>query len=390
MPLPDPRATLRHPRVVVSLLALVLLVVPLGILTHGRVHGHGAIRLSAAPVPSQYAVTTSGSIRFTAAKGTRTYAGHSYEYGVWTSAWSTPAHPFTQAIPSWNAATPTGSLIQVLVRVRDTSGHVSGLKSLGSWASTDGVVARSSAGAQSDAVARVATDTLVATGAALSSYRITVRLLHQPGRQAPTLRSIGIVTSTPSATLPATSVPWRRTAVELTVPHYSQMTHRGENVAYGGGGEAWCSPTSLAMVLGYYGRLPARSSYRWVAASYPDRWVNAVARSTYDHAYEGTGNWPFNTAYAGTRVPDAFVTRLASLRMAERFIRARIPLELSIRFARGQLDGAPISATAGHLVVLVGFTAAGNPVVNDPAAASDASVRRVYDRGQFERAWLRG
>ena len=27
-------------------------------------------------------------------------------------------------------------------------------------------------------------------------------------------------------------------------------------------------------------------------------------------------------------------------------------------------------------------------VVNDPAARSDAGVRRIYDRGQFERAWL--
>ena len=28
--------------------------------------------------------------------------------------------------------------------------------------------------------------------------------------------------------------------------------------------------------------------------------------------------------------------------------------------------------------------------MNDPAAWSDATVRRVYRRGQFERAWLGG
>ena len=38
-------------------------------------------------------------------------------------------------------------------------------------------------------------------------------------------------------------------------------------------------------------------------------------------------------------------------------------------------------------MVITGFTAAGNVVVNDPAAPTNASVRRVYDRGQFERAW---
>ena len=63
------------------------------------------------------------------------------------------------------------------------------------------------------------------------------------------------------------------------------------------------------------------------------------------------------------------MTRLPSLREAERFIRAGIPLVASISFGKGGLTGAPISSTAGHLVVIVGFTRAGNVVVNDPAAA---------------------
>ena len=84
--------------------------------------------------------------------------------------------------------------------------------------------------------------------------------------------------------------------------------------------------SSLAMILGYYGRLPARSEYAWVRSSYPDRWVDHVARQTYDTRYEGTGNWPFNTAYGADRVGDGFVTRLTDLRDAERFVRAGIPL----------------------------------------------------------------
>ncbi len=38
-------------------------------------------------------------------------------------------------------------------------------------------------------------------------------------------------------------------------------------------------------------------------------------------------------------------------------------------------------------MVISGFTRAGKVVVNDPAAPNNSSVRRVYDRGQFERAW---
>ncbi|RZI80376.1 MAG: peptidase C39 family protein [Microbacterium sp.] len=278
----------------------------------------------------------------------------------------------------------------MLAQVRDTAGNTSTVKELGRWTLPDSGLKRSSAGTQSDAVAKVATDTLVATGKPLASYRLFVKLMRTKGGASPVVHGVGAVSSTPSATLPPTSTPLRTTAVSLAVPAYSQMTHSGQAPQYGGGGEAWCSPTSLSMVLGYYGRLPAASTYTWVPRSYSDRWVNHVARLTYDYAYEGTGNWPFNTAYAATRTGSAFVTRLANLRMAERFIRAGIPLVVSIKFSKGQLSNAPISATAGHLVVLVGFTAAGNPVVNDPAAARNSTVRRTYDRAQFERAWLRG
>jgi hypothetical protein len=110
---------------------------------------------------------------------------------------------------------------------------------------------------------------------------------------------------------------------------------------------------------------------------------------TYDSGFGGTGNWAFNTAYAAARTGGAFVTRLRSLAEAERFIAAGIPLVASITFSPGQLSGAPISSTNGHLLVIVGFQDDGDVVVNDPAASSSAGVRRVYDRGQFEDAWLK-
>jgi hypothetical protein len=141
-------------------------------------------------------------------------------------------------------------------------------------------------------------------------------------------------------------------------------------------------------VLGYYGALPSAAAYSWVPAGHVDPWVDQVARMTYDYAYDGTGNWPFNTAYAATLVDRAFVTRLRSLREAEILVRAGIPVVASIAFGRGELTGAPISSTDGHLLVIVGFTDTGDVVVNDPAAATDAGVRRTYDRGEFENAWI--
>ena len=44
-----------------------------------------------------------------------------------------------------------------------------------------------------------------------------------------------------------------------------------------------------------------------------DRPVPEAAAGTYDWVYRGTGNWPFNTAWAADRGLDAFVTRLYGL-----------------------------------------------------------------------------
>lgn len=178
------------------------------------------------------------------------------------------------------------------------------------------------------------------------------------------------------------------TTKELAVPRYSQMIHKGQFPQWGGGGEAWCSPTSTSMVLRYFATGPKSGDYSW--SPYADSFVDHAARYTYDEAYDGTGNWPFNTAYAAHYGLDSFVTRLANLRSAEAYIRAGIPLVVPIAFNRGGLDGAPISSTPGHMLVIVGFTSTGKVIANDPAGSTNSTVRRVYSRAQFENAWLGG
>jgi hypothetical protein len=119
--------------------------------------------------------------------------------------------------------------------------------------------------------------------------------------------------------------------------------------------------------------------------------VDYAARYTYDAAYRGTGNWPFNTAYAARFGLSARVLQLGSLNDAERYIATGVPLVASISHARGALPGfLNNDGTNGHLLVIVGFTAAGDVIANDPAALSNATVRRVYAREAFERAWVGG
>jgi hypothetical protein len=167
-----------------------------------------------------------------------------------------------------------------------------------------------------------------------------------------------------------------------------------------------CSPTSLAMVLEFHG----------VKISTPK-----VAAGVYDHAAKLYGNWPFNTAFAhrasavvrasrplrfpsppravapasvptGLRGDGAtlssFVQHARSLADLEAEILAGRPAIASIRWQPGQLDGAPLPRSSGHLLVVKGFTQSGDVVVNDPAV-SPGQIERVYKRRQFHDAWLK-
>jgi hypothetical protein len=114
-----------------------------------------------------------------------------------------------------------------------------------------------------------------------------------------------------------------------------------------------------------------------------------AARSTYDYQYAGCGNWPFNAAYAATYQDlQGVVTRLGSLTELETLIAAGIPAMTSQSFLKSELTGSRYG-TSGHLMTVIGFTADGDVIANDPASPSDSTVRRVYKRREFENVWLR-
>ena len=324
------------------------------------------------------------------AAGTRTVAGRRYETGRWTSPWRSAGFGLTELVPSWDAKTPGKSLVEISVRGRTEAGRRASWDVVAQWASGDRHVRRSSVGGQGDDLADVNVDTWqVGAAAGLATYQVRVTLFRLPGGRGASLDSAGAVASrlTDVGDV-ARSKPRKGLGVRLAVPRYSQMVHDGHYPKYGGGGLVWCSPTSTSMVLGYYDALPRPRAYSWVPAGHPNPWVDNTARATYDNRYGGTGNWAFNTAYAATRTGNAFVTRMRNLNEAGLFIAAGIPVVATIEFGSGQLDGAPISSTAGHLVVIVGFTDDGDVIVNDPAAPRNRGVRRTYDRGQFEDAWV--
>jgi hypothetical protein len=322
--------------------------------------------------------------------------GGGWESATWVSPWRTHSFGATEVIPSWDAKTPGASRLQVWVRGRTAGGTLTSWDQLATWAHGDKHHERRSGDSQTDDGGRVSYDTwLTSSTTGVTSWQLRLRLERPRGSTAkPAVDSAGAVASRlPNVSGVATSTP--RTAPNtalgktLAVPRFSQMEHRGHYPTYDGGGAAWCSPTSVSMVLAYLGRLPTASQVSWLPSTHADRAVDHAARMTYDAKLGGTGNWSFNTAYAATRADDAWVTRLKNLRGAEKWISRGVPVVASISFGSSGLSGAPLSSTPGHLVVIVGFTKSGDVVVNDPAAPSASTVRRTYDRGQFEDAWLK-
>ncbi|MDQ2913349.1 MAG: C39 family peptidase, partial [Chloroflexota bacterium] len=257
------------------------------------------------------------------------------------------------------------------------------------WASGDGDIHRASVAGQKDADGDLSVDTFkrASDAAPLDSYRLRVTLFQRSGS-----------TDTPSVAMLAAMVSARfkfeipsafdGTAIQLQVPTLSQEEHKGEFPEYDGGGEAWCSPTSTAMVLGFHGAEPSSNDVlAFPGPDYDEPHVAYAARYTYDWSYKGTGNWPANVAYASRFGLDGFVTRLRSLSEAQRFIAASIPLVASIN---GELPGFLFGQTNGHLLVIRGFDANGDVIANDPAAKTNDQVRKTYARADFERVWLGG
>ncbi len=313
----------------------------------------------------------------------------SYEYATWTSPWVPVGFAATEAVASWNASTPGGTWIQVELRGVTVGGSTTKWYVMGRWAADDTEIDRTSVPAQGDADGSISIDTFVAaSGGGLTSWQLRLTLYRPAGTtQSPSVRSLGAMAShLPDPAKYPTSAPLAARGVTLDVPQYSQELHAGQYPQWDNGGEAWCSPTSTSMVVAYWGTGPSPADYSWVDPTYVDPWVDYAARNTFDYNYTGCGNWPFNTAYAGRYGLDAFVTRMRSFNEVELFIAAGIPVVVSAAFKKNEVPGAGYS-TSGHLMVIVGFTAAGDPVMNDPFSPDDASVRKVFDRAAFETAW---
>ena len=237
------------------------------------------------------------------------------------------------------------------------------------WSDDPARFPRESARRQGDQDGLVRTDTLVLSNV---TRKVQLRLMVGGAGAQRSLKFLGLSfcnSTVPAAVLEPNRAAWGKV---IEVPERRQAEYEG------GGG--WCSPTSLSMVLAYWGERLHRPELNHT--------VPETAHAIADDFRGDTGNWPLNTAYAGS-YPGmrAYVTRLEDIAELEDWIAAGIPVIISVSsYLTNDRTSGPDN---GHLIVCVGFTEKGDVVTNNPGVSVKRNVRarQVYARAKVVNAW---
>ncbi|MGD8394403.1 MAG: C39 family peptidase [Candidatus Eiseniibacteriota bacterium] len=136
--------------------------------------------------------------------------------------------------------------------------------------------------------------------------------------------------------------------------------------------ERICAPTSLAMVLRHHGRQVS---------------VASLAALCHHPGHDLYGVWPMSIRAAARHGCLGYLTVFPDWQPVVTLLARGVPLVASIAYGAGELDGAAIPRTTGHLVTLTGVQG-DRVLVHDPAAPTRDAVPRTYDLQQLTAAWL--
>ncbi len=277
-----------------------------------------------------------------------------------------------EVIVSWNADAPEGTGIKIEAQGRYADRETKWF-TLALWSKDGKTFPRESVNGQKDADGDVHTDTLALTKPT-DRLRLRITLNSSTDGKAPILKFLGTCatdTHFVAAPLEPNHAVWGK---EVVVPGRPQSGWPGAS--------GWCSPTSTDMVLAFWAEHKHRPEL--------DIPVPDAAHAIYDRVYDGTGNWPFNTAFAGS-FPGirAYVSRFSDIRELEEWIAVGLPPVVSVSY--DLLRGKATDNDPGHLMVCDGFTATGDIVLNDPAHHPEKGevCRRVFPRANFLKGWAR-
>ncbi len=265
---------------------------------------------------------------------------------------------------SFNTSTALGGRVEVQLRL--LCGNTQSMwYSYGRWGA--GEVDNCSIKGQSDDFAELVIDELrVKPGVNVTGVQFKAILTRkQELDPSPKLRCITLTNVYTPKKYQLQAVP----EIDYTVPRRSQMVVPEI-------GRYICSPTSVCMVLQYYGE-----------ALEPLE----VANGTLDSGANTYGNWTYSVAYAAEQGYKAFVYYCRDKSELYTILSQGHPIIASVKLSeQSQLRGAPQAYPHGHLIVVCGLTNTEDGpkiIVNDSASPDEAGVHRQYLVEDFMNVW---
>lgn len=263
---------------------------------------------------------------------------------------------FKMMLGSWNAVTNGGKL-SMDVSFELTTGAWSSYIGWGTWSTTSGVSASTSA---SNTYASVDVDILTINSGYTTTGNIKVRLtLTKYNNGTPVVENFSIATAqmADQMTVNTSALP---SYYLNNVPMRSQMASENGSI-----GSIICSPTTTAMALEYLGTKVTSLT---------------AAKAMYDNKWAAYGNWSFAAAYAGEHGYVAYLD----------FYDTDM---LKYALSQGCSIGCSTSLTSsGHLVLVVGYTVINGVeyfIVNDPNVSGTSTSRTNYTVSYFESVWVK-
>jgi hypothetical protein len=292
--------------------------------------------------------------------------------GTWTSNVIDTAFAFTELIPSWNVSTPHDTGVMFHVKTRDAQSHEwSPWLYMGQWGRTPITDPADHVVTFDRGVVHVDNLTLDAPA---DAYQIRATLLSFSIDRAvnPSIRRIAVSYSGQVDDPEERQRLIREVKIDGEWARSLPVPFRAQGIEAKPLAGQVCSPTSTSMVMEYCGvNLPTQE--------------NALA--IYDEEHDMFGNWGRAVQRAGEFGLDAWLQRFRNWDQVKAMIAKGQPIVAGIKFNKGEFPSALYPDTAGHLIVIRGFTRDGNVIVNDPADRNKGNGV-VYKADELAKAWF--
>ena len=292
--------------------------------------------------------------------------------GSYTSPPFASPFPITEILPTWNVDRPTSTGFAVYFQVSEDGRSWSEWLFLG----RDGATPVSLQKEVHTTGAVVDVDFMQLTRN-FRYFRWRIELFTQVPKISPSLRRFAVCYGNSSGDeeifkkFSEEKTSPRGWARRLEMPYYSQLTHEKditEAMRY-----CICCPTSVRMVLGYYGISKSEKE---------------ICDLNLDPEYNIWGGWPRSAQTLYTFGFRAYVTQIRSFEEIKSYIARGIPLIMSIRAKKGELPSAPYYENVVHVLVISGLTEDGHVWVEDPYNTDGKMGPRLWTQAEVEKTLI--